>query len=71
MKTGSAIAVVIDYTNYQGERRLRTVEPTRIWWGVNDWHEDGPQWFLTANDLERGVSRDFAMKDIHSWKPAE
>jgi hypothetical protein len=63
------IAVAIDYTNYRGERAVRIVVPQRIWWGVNDYHDKEPQWFLTARELRRGVERDFAMKDIHSWSP--
>jgi hypothetical protein len=28
-----------------------------------------PQWILDAWDVEKGVIRSFAMRDIHSWEP--
>ncbi len=61
--------VVIDYTNYRGERRERLVHPKGIWYGESPHHaHEGEQWFLTAFDVEKGKYRDFAMKDIHSWR---
>lgn len=60
--------VVIDYTNWRGERSERIVAPKCISFGANEWHAD-PQWLLFAFDLKRGVFREFAMKDIHSWQP--
>lgn len=62
--------VAIDYTNYRGERSVRAVLPTRIWFGETDWHS-GAQWLLEAEDVARGVARTFAMKDIHSWGSEE
>lgn len=59
--------VMIDYTNYRGERALRTIKPNSIWFGSNEWHPD-KQWFVTAIDIDRNVSRDFAMRNIHEWK---
>lgn len=59
-------AVTIDYTNYRGERALRTVLPIRIWFGSTAWHPD-KQWLLEARDLDREVARDFALADIHHW----
>ena len=60
-------AVVIDYTNYRGERSKRLVNPVRIYFGSNQWHED-PQWLMEAYDHEKEANRDFAMKDIHKWE---
>jgi hypothetical protein len=64
--------VVIDYTNYRGERSTRTIGllTTGIYFGSNEWHPE-PQWLLEALDLEKMQPRVFAMKDIHSWRPAE
>lgn len=61
--------VEIDYMNYRGERRLRKILPLKMLFGLSAFHnENGPQWFVTAVDLETEQIRTFAMKDIHSWK---
>jgi hypothetical protein len=60
--------VIIDYTNYRGERSLRTVIPVSIDFSSNQWHTE-PQWLLTAVDVDKCELRIFAMKDIHSWTP--
>ncbi len=61
--------VLIDYTNYRGERRQRLIRPLSTTFENSAYHPD-TQWILTAVDVERGVVREFAMKDIHSWTPA-
>lgn len=74
--TNNAKAVVIDYTNYKGERRERRVQPLTVWFGFTAYHPT-EQWLLRAIDLERidqGVImrdaiRDFACADIHTWRP--
>lgn len=62
--------VEIDYTNWRGERALRKIVPLSVRFENTEWHPD-TQWLLEAVDLERGAVRTFAMRDIHSWKPAE
>lgn len=61
--------VLIDYTNWRGERAMRRVRPLTIRFEATEWHEE-VQWLMRAVDLERGSTRDFAIKDIHSWAPA-
>ena len=61
--------VVIDYTNHRGERAPRRILPLRIVWESSQWHP-AEQWILVAVDIEKGVERSFAMKDIHSWTAA-
>jgi predicted DNA-binding transcriptional regulator YafY len=61
--------VRIDYTNYRGERAKRRIEPLSIAFENSEWHPT-TQWILTAVDVERGVVREFAMTNIHSWEPA-
>jgi predicted DNA-binding transcriptional regulator YafY len=56
----------IDYTNWRGERRARSVRPIRIEWGSNRWHPE-PQWLLVAYDEENNAERTFAMQSIHSF----
>ncbi len=58
--------VEIDYTNHRGERSTRLVLPQEIAFMSSRWH-DGNQWILKAFDEKKG-EREFAMKDIHSWK---
>lgn len=63
-------AVRIDYTNWKGERSIRLVEPIRIVFEENQYHKPA-QWLLVAIDLNKGVERSFALKDIHSWDVTE
>ena len=58
--------VIIDYTNFRGERALRRIRPLTVRFEAIEWHEE-VQWLLRAVDVERGATRDFAMADIHSW----
>lgn len=59
--------VVIDYTNWRGERRERVVMPISFAWTHTE-HHPVPQWLLLATDVERGERRMFAMSNIHSWR---
>lgn len=59
--------VTIDYTNYRGERRQRQIEPLRMYFGANEWHPEA-QWLIEARDVEKNVTRSFALRSIHSWK---
>lgn len=62
-------AVAIDYTNWKGARRIRRILPLAIWFGATEWHKE-EQWLLHAIDLEADTeAKDFAMKDIHGWRP--
>lgn len=62
--------VEIDYTNWEGIRRVRVIKPKYVYYGVTKFHTD-PQWLLKAYDVEKEDWRRFTMKDIHSWKPLE
>jgi predicted DNA-binding transcriptional regulator YafY len=61
--------VVIDYTNWRGDRREREIRPlsSGLQFTKNQWHPD-PQWLLQAVDVESGSVRTFAMRNIHSWR---
>lgn len=62
--------VLIDYTNFRGERAVREITPLRIWHGATAWHPE-PQWLLDATDVAKGERRTFAIGDIHQpWPPA-
>ena len=58
--------VVIDYTNWKGERSLRKVTPKIFYWGSTNYHPE-PQWLMNAFDEEKKQDRMFALRDIHSW----
>lgn len=62
--------VVIDYTNWRGERAERKVLPVSIRFGRSRWHDE-PQWLLLAYDRDRAQEREFAMAQIHSWRKAD
>lgn len=62
------IQVEIDYTNYRGERAIRRIKPGSIGFTTSPWHPE-PQWILFAWDVEKQAHRQFAMKDIHAWRP--
>lgn len=59
--------VLIDYTNWRGERRWRRIVPKSVQFENSEWHHE-TQWILHAVDIEVGATREFAMKDIHAWK---
>lgn len=71
--TVSKKLVVIDYTNWRGERRERLIRPVDINFRSTYWHPD-PQWLLHAIDVEKAragdvdADRDFALTGIHSWR---
>lgn len=58
--------VMIDYTNWKGERRMRHIWPRSISFKSSEWHTE-PQWLLSAIDMEDQKEKDFAMKDIRDW----
>ena len=58
--------VRILYTNYRGETGYRDIIPSKIWFGLTEWHKE-EQWLLDAHDIEKNALRNFAMKDIKEW----
>lgn len=60
----------IHYTNWRGETADREIIPKEITFGSTEWHKE-PQWLLSAMDLQKNERRDFALKDIDSWKAKE
>jgi hypothetical protein len=59
--------VIIDYTNWRGERALRRIIPLSIAFENNEYHPE-TQWLMEAVDVDKGKIRTFAMRDIHSWQ---
>ena len=64
------LGVMIDYVNWRGERTIRMIKPLSIRWGKTRWHPEA-QYLLRALDCDKNEIREFAMKDIHSWAPAD
>lgn len=61
--------VIIDYTNWRGERRLRKILPLKLIYANNEYHPE-EQWLLEGADLEDNYKvKTFSMKDVHSWIP--
>ena len=65
--TDLAQEVIIDYTNWRGERAMRRIRPTgRVTFENNEWHPE-TQWLLEAVDIDKGEIRSFALANIHYW----
>ena len=58
--------VRIDYTNYRGERGIRTITPWGVEWGSTEFHPE-PQWLVTGYDHDKHACRVYALRDIHAW----
>lgn len=61
--------VRFEYKNHAGKIATRRVMPLEIWFGSTQFHPK-EQWMLKAYDLDKEADRDFAIADIHSWRPA-
>lgn len=67
MALDTSKVVLIDYTNYRGERSKIRVRPERIYFGSTEFHPE-PQWIMQALNVDRHMTRHYAVKDIHSWE---
>lgn len=59
--------VVIDYTNWRGVRRYRTVTPISIAFTHTE-HHPKDQWLMLAHDEEKKERRWFALEMVHGWE---
>lgn len=50
------------YKNYRGEEAYRRVRPLSLRYGTSEFHHEST-WLMLAVDLDRGVEREFALKD--------
>lgn len=62
--------VLVDYTNWKGERRLREIKPIELEYTSTTWHPV-TQWLLRAKDMEDGKVKHFALSGFHAWSPAK
>jgi len=60
-------AIKVSYTNWRNETTIRTIIPSKIWWGSTEWYKD-EQWLLDVWDVEKEAVRTYAMKNIREWQ---
>lgn len=58
--------VTFEYANWKGERKLRTVQPEKIIFGLAP-HIDKPEWLLEGVDVKKGEKRLFVLKHIQRF----
>lgn len=61
--------VVLDYTNWRGERKTYRVRPLHLSFEANEWHKE-VQWLLYAIVVDSNAMRTFALANLHSWRAA-
>lgn len=59
----AGVAIRVKYTNWRGETAERRILPVRRFRGATEFHPE-EQELLDAIDLDRGVMRTFAVKDM-------
>lgn len=62
----NAQPIKMRYKNWRGEVAVRTVIPQRIYWGSTEWHPQ-EQWLLEVLEVDKHVTRVFAVADIQEW----
>lgn len=67
MSYDSKKVVIVDYTNWRGERRRRPIVPVQVCFGTSQYHL-GEQWFLLVFDCEDGALKDFALSGFHGFE---
>lgn len=53
----------IEYTNWKGKTRIRSIIPTGISYGATKYHPEN-QWLVCAVDCEDKQIKQFALKDM-------
>ena len=56
-------SITFCYTNYRGEKSIRTVDILEVRHMVSPYHGDDQHWFLIAVDLDKRVIRSFKLAD--------
>lgn len=69
---GTAPWVRFRYRNHRGEVAVRRAVPGLLYFGRSD-HHGGPDemWLLRAWDLDKGATRDYALRDVLAFDPEE
>lgn len=58
--------IKVEYTNYRGEKGIRTIIPLGYEFGSNEYHKE-EQWLLKVWDCDRQAERVYAAKEITRW----
>lgn len=58
--------IKVEYTNYRGEKGIRTIVPLGYEFGSNEYHKE-EQWLLKVWDIDRQAERVYAAKEITRW----
>ena len=59
----TSCSITFTYRNWRGETSRRIAERLGVRFGSTEWHPE-PQWLMGAVDVEKGESREFAMRDM-------
>ncbi len=58
--------IKVEYTNYRGEKSIRTIIPLNFFFGSNEYHTKD-QWLLRVWDCDRQAERIYAAQEITRW----
>ncbi len=63
---GARNPIKIEYTNYRGEKGVRTIVPISFFFGTTEYHPQ-EQWLIKLWDVDRQAERIYALKEISRW----
>ncbi|CAN5193309.1 hypothetical protein BH09DEP1_BH09DEP1_4960 [soil metagenome] len=58
--------IKVEYTNYRGEKGIRTIVPISFYVGTTEYHPQ-EQWLVKLWDVDRQAERIYALKEITRW----
>ena len=58
--------IKVEYTNYRGEKGIRTIVPISFFFGTTEYHPE-EQWLIKLWDVDRQAERIYALKEITRW----
>lgn len=58
--------IKVEYTNYRGEKGIRTIVPISFYFGSTEYHPQ-EQWLVKLWDVDRQAERVYALKEITRW----
>lgn len=56
----------LKYVNWRGGRAVRTIAPSRLFWGSTEFHQES-QWLVEATDMDKSARRTFALDGFTFW----
>jgi hypothetical protein len=58
--------IKVEYTNYRGEKGVRTIVPLSFFFGTTEYHPK-EQWLIKLWDVDRQAERIYALQEITRW----